>query len=89
MIRENLDLTAIREIYMPQKIPGIRYITNDTVSAEYAQPSYDSDEEICYMDVFVTLVESPASFYIQLIGEDYSVRYVLMTTYIIVYHLVG
>ena len=26
LIRENLDLTAIREIYMPRKIPGIRYL---------------------------------------------------------------
>ena len=25
LIRENLDLTASREIYMPQKFPGIRY----------------------------------------------------------------
>ena len=25
LIRENLDLTAIREIYMPRKFPGIRY----------------------------------------------------------------
>ena len=34
------------------------------------------------MDVFVTLVESPASFYIQFIGEEYSVRSFCYNDYI-------
>ena len=52
------------------------YIFHNVIT-EYVQPSFDSDDDICCMDVFVTLVESPASFYIQFIGEEYSVSYVL------------
>ena len=42
-------------------------------AVEYVQPSFGDDGEACCMDVLVTLVESPASFYVQFTGEDYSV----------------
>lgn len=43
------------------------------VIAEYVQPSFGDDEETCCMEVYVTLVESPASFYVQFTGVEFSV----------------